>query len=35
MTQFANDTTLFLDGSKDSLVAALNTLEIYLDHYPG
>ena len=29
MTQFADDTTLFLDGSKDSLVAALNTLEIF------
>ena len=29
MTQFADDTTLFLDGSKDSLVAALNILEIF------
>ena len=29
MTQFADDTTLFLDGSKDSLVAALNMLEIF------
>ena len=28
MTQFADDTT-FLDGSKDSLVAAFNTLEIF------
>ena len=29
ITQFADDTTLILDGSKDSLVAALNTLEIF------
>ena len=29
LTQFADDTTIFLDGSKDSLVAALNTLEIF------
>ena len=29
MIQFADDTTLFLDGSKDSLVAALNTLKIF------
>ena len=29
LTQFADDTTLFLDGSKDSLLAALNTLEIF------
>ena len=29
MTQFADDTTVFLDGTKDSLVAALNTLEIF------
>ena len=29
ITQFADDTTIFLDGSKDSLVAALNTLEIF------
>ena len=29
MTQFADDTTIFLDGTKDSLKAALNTLEIY------
>ena len=29
MTQFADDTTIFLDGSKDSLEAALNTLEIF------
>ena len=29
ISQFANDTTIFLDGSKDSLLAALNTLEIY------
>ena len=29
ITQFADDTTLILDGSKESLVAALNTIEIY------
>ena len=29
MTQFADDTTIFLDGNKDSLEAALNTLEIF------
>ena len=29
ISQFANDTIIFLDGSKDSLLAALNTLEIY------
>ena len=29
LTQFADDTTLILDGSQDSLQAALNTLEIY------
>ena len=29
ITQFADDTTLILDGSKDSLVAALNVLEIF------
>ena len=29
ITQFADDTTLILDGSKESLVAALNTLEIF------
>ena len=29
ISQFAEDTTIFLDGSKDSLLAALNTLEIY------
>ena len=29
ITQFADDTTIFLDGSQDSLVAALNTLEIF------
>ena len=28
-TQFADDTTLILDGSQDSLQAALNTLKIY------
>ena len=29
LIQFADDTTLILDGSQDSLQAALNTLEIY------
>ena len=29
LTQFADDTTLILDGSQHSLQAALNTLEIY------
>ena len=29
ITQFADDTTLILDGSESSLVAALNTLEIF------
>ena len=29
LTQFADDTTLFLDGSQRSLQAALNVLEIY------
>ena len=29
LTQFADDTTLFLDGSDDSLKAALNTLEVF------
>ena len=29
LTQFANDTTLLLDGSQHSLQSALNTLEIY------
>ena len=29
ITQFADDTTLTVDGSKESLVAALNTLEIF------
>ena len=29
MTQFDYDTTIFLDVSKDSLEAALNTLEIF------
>ena len=29
LTQFVDDTTVFLDGTKDSLVAALNTLEIF------
>ena len=31
ITQFADDTTLILDGSKDSLIAALNlNLALYL-----
>ena len=29
ITQFANDTTLVLDGSQSSLKAALSTLEIF------
>ena len=29
ISQFANDTTLILDGSKESLLAAMNTLEIF------
>ena len=29
LTHFADDTTIFLDGSRDSLLAALNTLEIF------
>ena len=32
--QFADDTTIFIDGSRDSLIATLNTLEflaLYLD----
>ena len=29
ISQFADDTTLFLDGTSDSLKAALNTLEIF------
>ena len=29
MTHFVDDTTVFLDGTKDSLVAALNTQEIF------
>ena len=29
LTQFADDTTLILDGSVSSLQAALNTLEIF------
>ena len=29
ITQFADDTTLILDGSKVSLIAALNVLEIF------
>ena len=29
LTQFADDTTLFLDGSRGSLVAALNVLEVF------
>ena len=29
ITQFANDTTLILDGSNNTLLAALNVLEVY------
>ena len=29
ITQFADDTTLILDGSKDFLIAALNVLEVF------
>ena len=29
ITQFADDTTLILDGSKNTLLAALNVLEVY------
>ena len=29
MSQYADDATLVLDGSKQSLMAALNTLETY------
>ena len=29
ITQFADDTTIFLDGSRDSLIATLNMLEIF------
>ena len=29
LTQFADDNTLILDGSQQSLQSALNTLEIY------
>ena len=29
ITQFADDTTMFLDGSRDSLMATLNTLETF------
>ena len=29
LCQFADDTTLILDGSKESLEAALNTIEIF------
>ena len=29
ITQYSDDTTLFLDGSEDSLLAALNTLETF------
>ena len=29
MMQFADDTTLFLDGTTNSLLAALNTIEIF------
>ena len=28
-SQFTDDTTMFLDGSRDSLIATLNTLEIF------
>ena len=31
ITQFADDTTLILDGNRTSLLAALNTLEICQD----
>ena len=34
ITQFADDTTLILDGSQQSLQSALNTLEIY-GNYSG
>ena len=34
LSQFADDTTLFLDGSQSSLQAALNTLETY-NNYSG
>ena len=29
ISQFADDTSLILDGSKESLLAAMNTLEIF------
>ena len=29
ITQFADDTTLFLDGSQNSLQAAINTIELF------
>ena len=29
VNKFSDDITIFLDGNKDSLLAALNTLEIY------
>ena len=29
LTQFADDNTIFLDGSRDSLIEALNTLEVF------
>ena len=29
LSQYANDTTIILDGTRDSLLAALNTIEIY------
>ena len=29
ITQFADDTTLILDGTKDSLIAAINVLEVF------
>ena len=32
LTQFADDTTLILDGSQHSLESALNTLEIFGDY---
>ena len=31
LTQFANDTTLMLDGSQHSLQTALNVLEVFGD----
>ena len=34
MTQFADNTTLLLDGSQSSLTASLNTLEVF-ESYSG